>query len=268
MTNRENIKMNPGDRWEGNGMYCGECGEVKYRRLDGGIYKRQYCKCELTHVEAEKRRVEAETALLQRKTNKLECFSGFDRFKSYTFETVFPEIDHLEVAKKYVSEFNCDLSKNFGLLFFGAPGFGKTCMAACVANGLIDRGFTVKILSTMSVMYNLYRSDDKQDLLRRLNGFDLLVLDDFGVEGEHYANMMYMLLESRSNAGKPIIITTNLTSEALQRPDSQIRKRIYDRALLMCPFPMEFKTKNLRRMETVLKNKEMRVSLELGDRRA
>lgn len=254
--------MNPGDRREGNEVYCGECNGLKWRLLDGDIFQRLHCKCETEKLEAERQRIEAETAARQREENRRECFSDFYRFKGHTFETVSPELDHLKEAKKYVSGFSPDLKKNSGLMFFGAPGFGKSCMAACIANALIDKGFTVKIFNSASVVTNLHRSDDKKDFLHRLNSFDMIVLDDFGTENDYEENTVYMLLESRANAEKPIIITTNLTSEKLQRPAMQNKKRIYDRAFMMCPCPMEFKTKNFRRMEIVSKNKELREELE------
>jgi len=46
--------------------------------------------------------------------------------------------------------------------------------------------------------------------------------------------LVYRIIDSRCRSGKPMIITTNLTMEELENPDSREKMRIYDRVLERC----------------------------------
>ena len=49
----------------------------------------------------------------------------------------------------------------------------------------------------------------------------------------------YELIDTRYNAGKPLIITANLTKEALKNPPNMAYSRIYSRVVEMCPAVIE-----------------------------
>lgn len=52
--------------------------------------------------------------------------------------------------------------------------------------------------------------------------------------------MVFNVIDARYRSGKPLIVTSNLTSEELMRPNNIDKQRIYSRVLEMC-FPVEVK---------------------------
>ena len=69
------------------------------------------------------------------------------------------------------------------------------------------------------------------------------------------------VLNMRYASEKPIIVTTNLTQQELEEPDSLDKKRVYDRVVEMCHF-IEIKGES-RRAEMAAK-REKRFSKFLG----
>ena len=87
----------------------------------------------------------------------------------------------------------------------------------------------------------------KQDYLDNLNTFDLLVIDDLGAE-EYMQEIVFDVINTRYNSGKPFIITTNLTIEEIKKPAELSNARIYDRILERCT-PIEANGASRRRIK-------------------
>lgn len=68
----------------------------------------------------------------------------------------------------------------------------------------------------------------RNDVVDRLCGHPLLIIDDFGMErGTEYAlEQIYNIVDSRYRSRKPLIVTTNLTLEELKNPQSTAHARI------------------------------------------
>ena len=81
-----------------------------------------------------------------------------------------------------------------------------------------------------------YPNEDTRRAAEKLEACDLLILDDLGTEmpGQFTVAALYGLLNARLMARKPMIITTNLTMQELENPDSREKMRIYDRVLECC----------------------------------
>ena len=172
--------------------------------------------------------------------------SGFpdSEMKSFTFckdDGANPKLS--TVCKRYVDNFEEMKAKHKGLLLFGDVGTGKTFLGACIANALIDKGYGCMVTSFSRISNTLSGTfEGKQDYIDKLNKFDLLVIDDLASERDtEYMNEIVMtIIDSRYRIGKPLIITTNLTSEELKNPADIKKQRVYSRLLELC-IPVEVK---------------------------
>ena len=136
-----------------------------------------------------------------------------------------------------------------GLLFWGNVGTGKTYIAACIANALIDRGVQVMMTNFSRVLSDLpgMFSGDRNRYIDSFNQYPLLIIDDLGVErGSEFAlEQVFNIIDSRYRAKLPLIVTTNLTLQELKNPDSLAKARIYDRVLERC-VPIRINNRNIR----------------------
>ena len=132
--------------------------------------------------------------------------------------------------------------ENIGYLFWGAVGTGKSYLAGCIANALLEQEIPVRMTNFAEVLNDLSANfSDKNEYIKNLCRPPLLILDDFGMErGTEYGlEQIYAVIDSRYRSGKPLIVTTNLTLEELEHPTSMQYARIYDRVLDMCPMPLK-----------------------------
>ena len=123
---------------------------------------------------------------------------------------------NLAVCKAYADSFSPERSGS--LLMSGNTGLGKTHLSLAIANALLQRGVHVIYDSIGSLLHILEqehfgRGDSDSDTLSTVLDCDLLILDDFGTEfrTSFSRSMIYTILNSRMNAGKPMIVNTNLT---------------------------------------------------------
>jgi DNA replication protein DnaC len=127
-----------------------------------------------------------------------------------------------------------------GLLLYGSVGTGKTYYAACIANKLIDDGYSV-VMTNFARLTNTIQGkfDGKQEFIDSLNRYSLLIIDDLGAErkSEFMQEMVFNIIDSRYRSGLPFIITTNLTAEEIKKNQDIGYSRIYDRILERC-FPV------------------------------
>jgi DNA replication protein DnaC len=100
------------------------------------------------------------------------------------------------------------------VLVFGLPGRGKTHFACSVGYELAQSGRTVLFTSTFKIVGRLVRA--KRDLefeseLRRLDRFEVLILDDIGYVQQDREEMevLFTLLAERYER-RSVIITSNL----------------------------------------------------------
>ena len=242
------IPINDGDYIDSEGLLC--CGKCHTRKqtvivLTNGkkLMPRCVCKCEQEKMamEEEKRR-ERDRIEKIKETRKV----GFpdDDMSRFTFDNddrTNPELS--DIAHRYVDHFAEMYRRHKGLLLFGSVGTGKTYIASCIANALIDRGYTCLVTNFARLTNTLAGiRKDKQEYLDSLNRFSLIVIDDLSSErNTDYMNEIVMnIIDSRYRSGKPIIVTTNLTSEELKHPSDIHKSRIYSRLMEMC-VPYEVK---------------------------
>ena len=158
-----------------------------------------------------------------------------------------------DAMKNYVKNFTEFRKEGKGLLLFGTVGTGKTYFAACIANALIDGGFTVVMTNFTRILNQLQgMKEDKQKFIDSFNRYSLLIIDDLGVERstEFAQEQVFNIIDSRYRAGLPFIITTNLTSDEIKKPQDVCYSRIYDRILERC-FPVEMSGMSRRRQNVI-----------------
>ena len=140
----------------------------------------------------------------------------------------------LEKAKKYVSDFGKP-DKDSNLLFIGTTGLGKTHITTAIAKGVIDKAYDVVYDSAQNIIRSFesehFDKDEKAVAeTRRYFECDLLIVDDLGTEfrNSFTQTCLYNLLNTRINAGKSMIISTNIdsTSKLLETYDDRITSRL------------------------------------------
>ena len=138
---------------------------------------------------------------------------------------------------------------NTGLLLFGDVGTGKSFFAGCIANALLDRDVPVLMTNFPTILNRLTGmfSEDRADFIASFDEYDLLIIDDLGVERstEYAMEQMFFVIDSRYRSRRPMIITTNLKLAELKNPPDLAHARIYDRILERCA-PILFAGKNFR----------------------
>ena len=136
-----------------------------------------------------------------------------------------------QTCRRYAQNFS---ERSNNLLFSGDTGLGKTFLSACIARTVADNGYSVMYESAGHLFANLERakfSGDEQARKESDRYFvcDLLIVDDLGTEmpGQFTTAALYGLINDRLLAGKPSIISTNLTIEEFERRyNRQIASRL------------------------------------------
>ena len=247
-----NIKAKEGDFIGDNGLlYCGNCKtpkQVEVVLFDQIRRPMCLCKCEI-----EKRDREEEERKRQEFERKIKEYRRMGFPDSDMHDWTFENDDHTneritKAMQNYVNNFSELRKQGKGLLLYGSVGTGKTYAACEVANALIDRGYPVLVTNFARVLNTLQSTFEKQEYIDSLNRFQLLVIDDLGIErGTEFAKeQVYNVVDSRYRAGLPMIITTNLSIDELKSLKDIEAGRIYDRILERC-FPIECSGTNRRR---------------------
>lgn len=242
ISDNSNIKHADGDYEGENGLlYCGKCNSPKQCeiRLNGRVL-RPYCLCEC-EAKAVKLQEDSEKAENLKEEIERTRKSGFPdpELMQWTFAIDDRANEKAsDISLRYCTHFLSMKEKGKGILFLGNCGTGKTFLAACIANELINQGFSV-LMTNFSRLVNIIfgLKEGKQNYIDSLNSYDLLIIDDLGVErqSEYVAEIVQNIVDSRYRAGLPLIITTNLTPKDFSAESSDIAKsRLYSRISEMC----------------------------------
>ena len=132
-------------------------------------------------------------------------------------------------CRRYAREFGAGAPS---LLFTGGPGLGKTFLSACIARAVADNGFSV-VYDTAGKLFSDFEAvkfgGNQQDLPRKYLQCDLLIIDDLGTEmtTQFTQSVLYRVLNDRLLENRPVIVSTNLSDQALrQRYSAPIASRL------------------------------------------
>lgn len=144
-------------------------------------------------------------------------------------------------CRSYVKNWEDMRENGMGILFYGPPGTGKSFYACAIANALMDRQIAAVVTNFPRLLNILQAAKDRQQHIDALQRYQLLVVDDLGVEREsaYAAEQVYSVIDARSRSGLPLIVTTNMTMTELEDPGTMQGSRIYDRILEMCPIRLK-----------------------------
>ncbi|SDA39097.1 DNA replication protein DnaC [Butyrivibrio sp. INlla18] len=240
--------------------YCSKCHTPRQGRflfMGREITVHVLCSCEQERQQRVRKEHEEQEFRNQVLRNRAICFHD-KSMNDWTFDADDGSNPSMEKGKAYISAWNKMREKGAGLLLWGSVGSGKTYMAACIANALLDKGKSVLMrdfaeISNISVF-------DSAEFVKTISVYDLLILDDLGAErkSEFALQNVFQVINRRWESGKPLIITTNLTIEQIRKmasSDDLQYQRIYDRILGMCtPVMVTGKSK---RTITAAKNMEL-----------
>lgn len=225
-------------------IYCGECGTPKQCQITLFGESRIVpclCRCAKEKLDEEERKKRELIRRARAEEMRNEAFQD-GRMKSWTFEN--DDGENPELSRKmrnYAENFKEFYHKGRGLLLYGSTGNGKTFMGCCIANNLIDRGFSVLVKNFSTISNELFSTYQKDEYMEILNRVSLLVVDDLAIERDTGAmnEVVYNVIDGRYRANRPIIVTTNLTAEQLRNPNSLEKSRVYSRIMDMCiPIPV------------------------------
>ncbi|MBQ5643615.1 MAG: ATP-binding protein [Bacteroidaceae bacterium] len=157
----------------------------------------------------------------------------------------------IRMARRYVQHWEEMQKNSTGLLLWGDVGTGKSFIAGCIANALLDKGVPVimtnfaRLLNKLTDMY----AGDRNAYTDSFKRYPLMIIDDLGVErnSEFAREQVFGVIDSRYRSELPMIVTTNLTLEELQHPEDLSRSRIYDRILERC-LPIRVNEQNIREL--------------------
>lgn len=243
-------------------LYCGKCQTPKEVWLDlwqtpkfDGCTPRYVkrpvmCKCEQEAKDEEERRIKEEENAKRMERNRAACFDipGWG-------ETTFAvddrrEVEASKICRSFVEKFQAVRTDGQGMIFSGGAGTGKTFLAACVANALLDQGYRVKFTSLMSLNSQMSANyaNDKQRTLDNLASCDLVIIDELGLEKKtDTANEnAYQVVNTLVSAKVPMILTTNLPLRQIAGDTEPSNIRIYSRILGNC-YPVRFVGRDGRR---------------------
>ena len=223
-------------------LYCGKCHTPKEAFFPTGIAlmgkNKHPVECACKRTEREKQ----EAIINGQRHNDLVRRLKADGFSDpvmldWTFENDNGRSLQMHHAHCYVAQWQTMRSENLGLLLWGGVGTGKSFLAGCIANALMEQEVPVRMTNFARILNELNSSfSGRNEIVDKLCRYPLLIIDDFGMERstEYALEQIYNIVDSRYRSQKPLIITTNLTLDELRHPQDTAHARIYDRLQEMC----------------------------------
>ena len=189
---------------------------------DTGIYNDRRCSCFLNDV----RRFQC-MELNNSSAMNLCSFDTFD-LNYYPKDTESSS----GISIRMIMEDNYNFCRNYannfslphvGILMNGGTGLGKTHLSLAIGKEVIEKGYSVIYGSAPDLLRKIedehFKGGDEVDTAQLLYECDLLIIDDLGAEFESKFNdsVIYNLLNTRMNAGRPVIASTNFQASELQK---------------------------------------------------
>lgn len=191
---------------------------------------------------------DAEIAIIRKTWREREIPELYQNKGFHDFKTNRGNLKKIKDAcMKYVKEFPLNYrhwllinKKSYGSLMLGSNenGTGKTHLTCAIAHEILNRWNNknapcpIRFISEGDIYRNItatysYSYEEKtqlaseDEIVRRLIGVPLLILDDLGKEERRDLNfiqrIMFSIIDGRYRANKPMVVTTNKSGEELLR---------------------------------------------------
>ena len=222
MNKIENINLLPdtepdsGDYTGEDGLlYCGKCRKPKEAYFPEGKtlfgLDRHPAECDCQRAQ----RIEREAAEQQRR--HLDTVEDLKRrgfsdtaMRDWTFENDNGRNPQTAVARFYAEHWDTMQAENIGYLFWGGVGTGKSYLAGCIANALMEQKIPVRMTNFAAILNDLAASfEGRNEYISRLCRYPLLKLS-------------YI---THSNSGEGLLFYGNVTIPFVDRFP---RGEIYD----------------------------------------
>jgi DNA replication protein DnaC len=150
----------------------------------------------------------------------------------------------VRVVRSFAEDIEANLAAGRGLWLMGDVGTGKTTLAMLVSKAALEAGRSVAIYSLPKLLARVRRTYDAErgeqsylEFFERLTAVDLLHIDDLGAEkrSDWVLEQLYALINERYEAGRSIVVTTNLDQAELEE---QIGARSVSRLVEICGDPL------------------------------
>lgn len=133
-----------------------------------------------------------------------------------------------KLCRDYADDFE---NQERSLLFTGATGLGKTYLSTALAKALLEKGKSVIYISAPEFARRIEnaRFHDETGMLEQFYTADMLILDDLGTESRTSYTVATLtdLMDRRIRCRKPMLFSTNLNLEGLQKAyDERIVSRM------------------------------------------
>ena len=200
--------------------HCGKCGTAKQFRLPERFLKMgmpEIVGCCCACQSAKEKRENAKQQLASVIRGNKENADIPEHYLSADIAAVeSPEAKR--IGMNYIKNF--EKLGRIGLLLYGDVGTGKTYLAACIANALLNQGIRVKWLTTMQIVERscFYSESEYAEYNRSITAPDLLIIDDLGTElpNSFTVSQLFICLNERILRQKSTIISTNLALEDIK----------------------------------------------------
>ncbi len=176
-----------------------------------------------------------------------------------------PDSEASRICRHYAARWDEMREQNCGLMLVGPVGTGKSFYAGAIMNELMDRGVSCVMVSAPQLV-NLAMNGQSAELMRELDRFSLVILDDLGAERETDFSLeqLELFADARYVSGRPLIVTTNLTKAELDDRSDRRRVRILDRVREMACVPVVLTGESRRASAAQDKSQRLRRSLAAG----
>ena len=182
------IPENTDDYYGKDGLlHCGKCHTPKEAFFVKGIAlmgKNKHpveCSCQRTEREQQEALINQQKHIDLVRRLKAEGFSD-PAMLDWTFENDNGRSPQMHYAHRYVEQWQAMRSENLGLLLWGGVGTGKSFLAGCIANALMEQEVPVRMTNFARILNELNSSfSGRNDIVDKLCRYPLLIIDDFGM---------------------------------------------------------------------------------------
>ena len=237
-----------------NLICCSRCHTPRQKRIEvAGKRMEPRCMCACQSADHDKREQERKHREFLDTVERNRSVGLPDpELRKHTFENDLGyNPKQIAIAKQYVQHWEEFLNTSTGLLLWGNVGTGKSYIAGCIANALLDKGVPVimtnfaRLLNKLTDMY----SGDRNAYIDSFKKYPLMIIDDLGMErdSEFAREQVFSVIDSRYRSQLPMIVTTNLSLEELKDTTDLSKARIYDRVMERC-LPIKVNEQNIREL--------------------